>query len=133
MTESSKQYSNSDLGLDLGLDPNCYLFLRGDPDQRTQNPFLRRLGPICGVVFGVGGAFISNWLGGRPYLTNLPRTAMYGAIGVGLGVYLQRKRMEVTRQNDLMIYHYMTQHPEDFRPKERVLYRDYLRAWVPIR
>jgi len=117
---------------DIKLDPKCELF-RGDPELKSYSALNQVWLPLTGTFLGGGYGLFNNWMNMRPVITNAPRTALYGIIGCGLGFAARKFRYYYTAEKDLMVYHYMTLHPEDFQAPERVKYRDYLTAWAPIR
>jgi len=115
------------------LDPTCELFLRGDNERITTSAmFTNWLLFACPAVT-LSTTLGSNFIAGVPLRARMHVHAFSLAVGVALGIYSQKMKDRWTAEKDVLYYHYMTLHPEDFQPPERVLYRDYLTRWTPIR
>ena len=78
-------------------------------------------GPVafCGAL---GGAIrpLTNMGKKRPLWSALPLTALYTAVGLGLGVYYREWRMKRNAEEVAVIKHYIMTHPEQFPEPERV-------------
>jgi len=118
---------------ELNLDPTCDLFLLGDPKFEHVGLITRNM-PIVGAVItaassSVYGFFTSQ----RPVWAGMPKHIAFGLVGLAAGFYLKNWKIRMTAENDVFYFYYMTLHPEDFRPREKILYNDYLTSWIPIR
>jgi len=120
-------------GSGLNLDPDCEMFIRGDPDFRSMTQ-LSKLGlPFGCCVLGWASVLISNVQSNRPLHTGSHRYGIATAIGLGVGLLANKWRYAYMAEKDFQYYHYMTLHPEDFQAKERVKFKNYIRPWVPWR
>jgi len=115
------------------LDPICELFRRGDPEYRSISPLAKLWVPFSGGVIGAAAVLMTNWFSRKPLMSGVQRLVISTGAGVIVGAYLMEQRRIMLAEKDLQFYHYMTLHPEDFAPRERVKYKDYLGEWVPIR
>jgi len=118
---------------DVPLDPLCYLFRDGDKELTTQTSLSRAWLPFfCGAI-PAGGILLNNAARKRPPYASLHWTVGFFIGGLLGGIWLQNWKYRVQGERDLLIWHYMTLHPEDFPPPERVKFRDVLKEWIPIR
>jgi len=115
------------------LDPTCELFLKGDPTYRSVSPLGNYWLIWASPLTFAGAQMISNMAVGRPYYARMPYTIFAGAVGLFIGVYGRKLKNRWQSEKDVLYYHYMTLHPEDFQAPEKILYRDYLSKWTPIR
>jgi len=115
------------------LDPICELFRKGDPGYRTMSSFNRWFTTIGAATIGVGTALIMNMVARRPNFAGVHRHVIMGTMGAAFGEWAYRVRMATAAEKDFAFYHYMTLHPEDFPPPKKILFRDYLEPWLPIR
>jgi len=114
------------------IHPDALLFL-GDDTGRSRT-FLGRVWIPSALFFGgVVTSLTMNKVMRRPYSATIYRTLMFGLIGGFGGEYLHGLKEKFISDRDLHTFHYICLHPEDFPPPKRVLYRDYLTSWIPMR
>jgi len=117
----------------MNLDPDCEMFIRGDPEFRSITQ-LNKIGfPVGCVTIGWATVLFNNMQSNKPLLAGAHRYGIAAVIGVVIGMMGNKFRLAYQVERDFQYYHYMTLHPEDFQPKERVKYKNYLTNWVPWR
>jgi len=125
---------NEDLHVDgPKLDPTCYLFLQGDNAKKTTSTLSDWWLPMVMPVMAVVSSLYSNGANKIPYRAKMHKHVIVGACGLAIGLYLRKVKAEWLAEKDVLYYHYMTLHPEDFQPQEKIKFRDYLTSWHPIR
>jgi len=114
------------------IDPDVYL-LAGDPQFSTRTFLGQHWLWASGVFIFTGASFLRNALNGRPMMSALHRHVLMGVVGGVLGKLGHNRKEQWAAEKDLQYLHYVSLHPEDFIAPKRVLYRDYLTKWTPVR
>jgi NADH dehydrogenase (ubiquinone) 1 subunit C2 len=115
------------------LDPTCYLFLEGDNARKTTSALSHWWLPMAMPTLGVVASLYSNSANKIPYRAKMHKHIIFGVCGLALGLYTRKIKAEWLAEKDVLYYHYMTLHPEDFPPPEKIKFRDYLSTWTPVR
>jgi len=114
------------------LDEDAFLFL-GDPEGKTRTLIGRWWMAGGMTAMFTGSSILANVLARKPAIAALHRTVLAAVAGGFFGEWCNTQKEKYVAERDLQMFHYMCLHPEDFPKKERVLFRDYLTPWYPIR
>jgi len=118
---------------DLNLDPDCELFKKGDPTYQSVAALSRTITPAGLIILGCAANLMHNFTYKKPLRSGIHRYGLAVVFGLVVGDYVNKWKDEYLAERDFQFYHYMTLHPEDFQPPERVKYKNYLGTWVPLR
>jgi len=76
---------------------------------------------------------MSNLIQKRPAFAAIHKLGIAAIVGAWLGEAANTHKENYMAERDFQMFHYMCLHPEDFPKPKRVLYRDYLTEWYPMR
>ena len=91
--------------------------------------------PVVGAGIGISSVLVTNFANRRPARTNLPVTALLGALGFFAGIKFREFKANRHGEMMAMTKHYIMTNPEKFPEPERKKFGDRLVVlpWVPIR
>lgn len=99
-----------------------------------KRPISEHFAEIYGTGLLLGTGVLSNVAQRYPPFSRLPTLAFMGVVGYFLGYGCKQFAIRRKAEEDLAIWDYVAQHPEDFpeleRPKK---YKDVLLPWNPLR
>ncbi|CAI9731788.1 dehydrogenase [ubiquinone] 1 subunit C2 [Octopus vulgaris] len=84
-------------------------------------------------VVGILTAVSHNMFKNRPVYAGIQRHIAFGLIGLYLGNLIKNYRLDYNRRKWIYIEDYMAKHPERFPEAPKLLYKDVLLQWRPVR